>query len=87
MGLLCLTLVYNSVLRVLPRLAIFSPRLIESWLLYLIVFLLSCGCYCSVSLPPGVMGWSVVCDCDISWSYSITFTFQFLEHQWLVYHG
>ena len=32
------------------------------------VFLLSSGCnICSVSLPHGVVGWSVVCDCCISW--------------------
>ena len=26
-----------------------------------------------VSLPHGAVGWSVVCDCGISWSYSLTF--------------
>ena len=36
-----------------------------------IVFLLSCGCYCSVFLPQGFLGWSAVCDCGISWSYSL----------------
>ena len=25
------------------------------------------------TLPHGAMGWSVVCDCGISWSYSLTF--------------
>ena len=30
-------------------------------MLYFIVYLLSCGCYCSVSsLPRGAVGWSVV---------------------------
>ena len=25
-----------------------------------------------LGFPPGVMGWSAVCDCGISWSYSLT---------------
>ena len=33
----------------------------------LIVFLMSCYCYCSVALPHCAMGWSAVCD------YVITF--------------
>ena len=36
------------------------------------MFLLSCSCH-SVSLPRGAMGWSMVCDCAISWSYSLAF--------------
>ena len=35
----------------------------------LIVFLLLLGCVCSVFLPHGAIGWSVVCDCGIFWSY------------------
>ena len=35
----------------------------------LVVFLLSCDCWCSVSLPYGAVSWSAVCDCGISWSY------------------
>ena len=27
--------------------------------------------YCSLPLPRGVVGWSVVCDSVISWSYPI----------------
>ena len=34
------------------------------------VFLMSCGCLCSMYLPHGTMGWSAVCDYGISWSYS-----------------
>ena len=34
-----------------------------------IMFLLSRGCQCSVSLPCGPLDWSVVCDRGISWSY------------------
>ena len=37
--------------------------------LTLIVFLLSCGCWCSVALP---LNWSALCDCGISWSYSLS---------------
>ena len=42
----------------------------ESWLLYFIVFWMSCRCYRSLPCPHGVMGWSVVYDCGSSWSYS-----------------
>ena len=38
----------------------------------LIVFLMSCDCYCSVALPHAAVGWSAVCDCGISWTYSLT---------------
>ena len=31
-----------------------------------IVFLLSCGCQCFVSLPHSAVVWSVICDCGIS---------------------
>ena len=30
----------------------------ENWLLHLIVFLMSCDCWCSVALPHGAVGWS-----------------------------
>ena len=29
-------------------------------------FLVYCDCYCSVAFPYGAVGWSVVCDYDIS---------------------
>ena len=35
-----------------------------------IVFLISNGCYYSLLLPHGAIGWSAVFDCSISWSYS-----------------
>ena len=38
-----------------------------------IVIMVSFGCLWSVSLPNGVMGWSAVWECGISWSYSLTF--------------
>ena len=31
-----------------------------------IVLQMSCYCQCSVTLPPGAVGWSVLCDCGIS---------------------
>ena len=31
-----------------------------------IVLQMSCYCKCYVALPHGAMGWSAVCDCDIS---------------------
>ena len=33
----------------------------------LIVFLMSCGCQCSVALPRSAIDWYAVCDCGISW--------------------
>ena len=32
----------------------------------LVVFLVSCGCWCSVALPRGAVGWSAVCNYGIS---------------------
>ena len=40
-----------------------------SWLVAFIVFLVSYYCKYSVALPHGVMGWSAVCDCDISHTF------------------
>ena len=39
----------------------------------LLVFLLSCGCLCSVSLPCGAVIWCVVFVCGVSRSYSLAF--------------
>ena len=41
----------------------------------LIVFLLSCGCLCYVSIPHGAVGWPAVSECGISWSYSLFILF------------
>ena len=35
------------------------------------VYLQSCDCKFSVSLPQGVVGWSVVCDCGIFWTLRV----------------
>ena len=43
----------------------------EDWLLYFNWLLTSCDSWCSVSLPLGVMDWTVVYACGISWSYSL----------------
>ena len=34
---------------------------------------MSCGCLCTVSLSHGVVSWSLVCDCGISWAYLVFF--------------
>ena len=49
----------NAVISVLFSFAINLPRKRD----------LSCGFYYSVYRPQGVLGWSVVCVCDIFWSY------------------
>ena len=38
------------------------------------IFVLQMSCYsrCSVALPHGVVGWSAVCECSISWSSSLS---------------
>ena len=38
-----------------------------------IVLRMTCYCKCSVTLPHGTVGWSVMCDCGISWSYTYLF--------------
>ena len=38
-----------------------------------VVFRMSCHCNRSLTLPHGVIGWSIVYDCGISWPYSLTF--------------
>ena len=40
-----------------------------------VAFNMPCRCYRSLILHRGAVGWSVVCDCGISWSYSLTFFF------------
>ena len=42
-------------------------------LVTLIVFLMSCDCYCSVVLLHGAIGRSAVCDRGSSLPYSLTF--------------
>ena len=38
-----------------------------------IVFRMSCYCKCPVALPRGVVGWSAVCDFDISLSHLLVY--------------
>ena len=43
---------------------------------------------CSDALPPGAVGWSAMCDCDIAWSYSLTFwSFFYPDSEYLRMHG
>ena len=56
----------TSVLKALPgKLDIkrHSPSILYS---VFIVFLMLSGCYCSLPLPQGAMGWFAVCDCGLS---------------------
>ena len=46
--------------------AIHSLAKKDSWLLYFNCLLRSFDSQCSVSLPHGAVGWSTVCDCDVS---------------------
>ena len=39
----------------------------------LVALLLLCSECRSLTFPHGAKGWSVVCDCGISWLYSVTF--------------
>ena len=39
----------------------------------LLVFLVSCDCYCSVAIPHGAVGWSAVCDCGIFYHTHLLF--------------
>ena len=47
-----------------------------------IVILLACSS--SLSLPRGILGWSVVCDSGISSSYSLSFRFHIISCRCLV---
>ena len=40
---------------------------------------MSCNSQCSVALPCGVVGWSALCDCGISWLNSLVFYTSTLE--------
>ena len=45
----------------------------ESWLLYFYYIVNVMSLLSFFDFPHSAMGWSVVYDCDISWSYSLTF--------------
>ena len=50
--------VVSSFAIILPR-----KRMLVALLVSFIVFLLSCGCQCSVSLPYGTKAWSMIVSC------------------------
>ena len=63
-GIVFCSLLCGILLNVLSSLESILPRKRE-----FVAFTLVCV---AVSLPHGAVGWSVVCDCGISWSYSLT---------------
>ena len=68
-GVLCLFLFCYALLCVNSSFAIILKRkrwLVALLLFAIIVFQMYCYCKCSVALPRGAVGWSVVCDCGIS---------------------
>ena len=65
-GVLCLSLFWYALLCVLPSLAIVLKRKRELVALLLLSYGMSCCCICSAALPLGAVGWSAVCDRDIS---------------------
>ena len=68
MGVLCLSLLWYTLLCVLSSFAV-----ILAGCFAFIVLRMSCYCKCSVALPNGAVCRSALCDCGISWSYSLTF--------------
>ena len=68
-GVLCKVLIWFSELCVFSSFVIIALRKRELIALHL----LFPECHCSLPLPHGTTGWSVVCDRGISCSYSLTF--------------
>ena len=62
----CLSLFGCAILCVLSSFAIILKRKRELVALLFIVLRMSCYCKCSVTLPNGAMGLSVLCDCGIT---------------------
>ena len=74
-GFLCVcSLLYNTLLSGPLMVAIIALRERGGAICFdLIVYLLSCGFWCSKPLPRGAVGWTVICDIGISWSYALAF--------------
>ena len=73
MGILCLVLVLLFSTLCPSSVAITFMGKGELVCFTLIVFLMSCGCSCSVAFPNGSMCWSAVYDCGIFYSYLLAF--------------
>ena len=65
-GVLCLSLFWQALLFVLSSFAIILKRKRELVALLLLSFGCLVNCKCYVALPHGAVGWSAVCDCDMS---------------------
>ena len=65
MGILHLSVFSCALLCVLSSFAIILKRK-RACCFAFIVLRVSCYCKCSVNLPHGAVGWSVVCECGIS---------------------
>ena len=85
MGVLCLSLFCCALLCVFSSFAIILKRKRELVAFLFIVLRMSCYCQCSVALPHDAVGWSAVCDCDISLSYSVFDLFRDPIHIALVF--
>ena len=73
-GVMCLSLFWYALFCVLSSFTIILKRKRELVSLFLLFVLrMYSFCKCSVTLPQGVVVWSIVCNCGISLSYSRLF--------------
>ena len=73
-GAMCLSLFWFALFCVLSSFTIILNRKRELVTLFsLFVLRMHCFCKCSVTVPQGVVVWSIVCNCGISLSYSLIF--------------
>ena len=66
LGVLCLPLLYYASLCVLISFANYIEEEERAGYIAFVVFRMSCYYKCSVTIPQGALGWSVLCECGIS---------------------